>query len=117
MLRMAALALDMFESGRTFLEMSRLLNQLSMRRHLKLWLLKPKFHMFFEQLCRLKRWRMNARFTHGFVDEDSMWWLRQVGEKVHPRTFELSVLKRGAYRMQASQLRWARIERKRARLQ
>ena len=103
------IAEEMFSLGQTFLRCHVVLNRLSMARKKRWWVLKPKVHGWHEQLLRVKRFQMNQRYTHNYVDEDAMGWLRRVSAFGSTRAFERNALKRGGYRLRATILRWQKL--------
>mmetsp|Transcript_72365 Transcript_72365/g.119141 ORF Transcript_72365/g.119141 Transcript_72365/m.119141 type:complete len:127 (+) Transcript_72365:133-513(+) len=98
-------ATNLYQRGRDFLRAHKRLTDISQRIRRKRWLLKPKFHAWDEQLYRTKRWRMNARFTAGWLCEDHMGLLKKLSRKASAKHYSHSVLKMVGFRLLAFKYR------------
>lgn len=89
----ASAAQSMHDAGFRFLNFYKILCLEYIRKGVSAWLLKPKYHVFAHICMDALAYRVNPRFTHTFVDEDSMKWVKCISARAHPRQRERWVLR------------------------
>ncbi|CAL1161045.1 unnamed protein product [Cladocopium goreaui] len=98
-------ASSIFDAGKHFLQLYLKNTKLSLRNNLQEWTMRPKFHGLYHLIHFTRSRRVNCRFHHGFVDEDSMSWLKRTYLKAHPSHRYSWIMKCGRLRIISTRLK------------
>lgn len=94
-----------FDDGHAFLRLYLQLADISLRRGLQEWFIKPKIHALWEILQKARDCRSNPRYWHCFVDEDAMSWVKSTFLRAHPSHRIQWITKCGRLRIWATKLK------------